>query len=133
MASPYEIAAGRSSAAVDRAYGEAFRFIPMKPQADRNARFIPDPARAETDVVTAKVSAFARGLSGPAQTPGVQFERPGHSTTRDQFSIDRAALPYVPANGDYMRRISDSVLFRIAEIRRDDAARWIFDVNIIGG
>lgn len=132
MASPFNNAATRSSVAVDRVYGALFDYLPMKAGDDRNAPHVPDPDRPQVTISLAPVDTFARGRSGPVRTPGVAAERPGHATVRQQWSCDRAALPYEPARTDRLRDPVSGALFQIAEIRRGDPARYVFDVNKIG-
>lgn len=131
MASLFDLAAGRSSVAVNRVNGVPYRYLPMTRPADSNARTTADPDRAEKDIIAAPGDLFARGASGPVQTTGVVNERLAHSSSRPQLSIDRADIPFEPRTLDRLRRISDGKLFSIAEIRRDDPARFYFDVNAL--
>lgn len=129
MATPFQNAATKSSAAVDKVYGEPYLYQPMTHGADVNARFVIDPDRAPLTVIAAPLDLYARAHSGPARTQGVSAEQPGHASDRPSVSIDRAALPYDVRPGDRMTRVSDGVLFRVAEPRPVDGPRISIDLN----
>lgn len=124
-----------ASAAVDDVYGKPYLYQPMTEAADVNARPVVDSGRAAKTITAALTDKFARALAGPARSPTVKPERPGHTSDRPQFSFDRAALPYEPQRGDRLTRLDEvtgaatSDVYQVAEVLRADPARFVCDVN----
>jgi hypothetical protein len=129
MASPFEIAAAATSAAVDRVYGKSFFYQPMTAATDVNARPVFDPTRAAVTITAAFSDAFFRAGEGPTRSPGVNNEKPGHASSRPQISFDAAALPYRAQRGDRITRLADGKIFRVAEVHLDDTRRILCDLN----
>ncbi len=129
MTTPFQDAVAASSAAVDAVYGEPYRYQPMTCDTDPNARMIIDGSRAVLTITCTMVDIYARADSAASRTQGVIPEKPGHASDRPSVSIDRVALPYDPRKGDRLTRLSDGVLFQVAEPRIRDTTRVFLDLN----
>ncbi len=129
MTTPFQDAAEKASAALDDVFGEAFTFLPMTAGLDANARPSADPDRDVVAFTAVFIDTAARAHSGPARTPDVVNERPGHSSSRPQITFALAALPYRPRRGDRVQRAADNALFQIAEPRAADPVRITVDLN----
>lgn len=109
-------AAGRTH---DQLAGELFDFLPWSAGADVN-----DPRAGGADADRAVVTDLrlpygepaARAHGGPARTPGVKAERPGHASDRPFVSLQVSLLPYDARPGDRLARRDTGQLFQVAEI-----------------
>lgn len=126
--------------AVARVYSDLFAVLPRTVASlDVNARRIVDAGREELifsavlheyfSRVDKQSNGSPRSLS--ALTAANLAEEAGHSTARIRIKFPATALPFRLAQGDRVRRLSNGLVYNVAEVRLSSHAKFTADLNLL--
>ena len=128
MATPFDLAAKKASAAIDGVFGESFDVIAMTSPGDVDAKQVADVTRS-TFIAIGGFLGPSRSMLPHARGSIQDDNAQKLAVSVPRVSIDNARMPWTVVKGDYIHRHATGEVFEVAKSLPDGVTRTTFTLT----